>query len=104
MERKEIYNILDGEREYQDWKWNTANRKKPTECYMLYMKALLDEAIQKISHTAGDFEALDILRKVVTLGIACFEDNGVPSRGDVWKIIAENTNNEDENRGNKDMV
>lgn len=85
--RQQVYDALDGERDYQDWKWNTSERKKPTESYMLYMKAYLDEAIQKISHEAGDFNALDILRKVVALGVACFEDNGVPPRGDVWKTI-----------------
>lgn len=87
MTREQVYDVLNGERDYQDWKWDTSKRTKPTESYMLYMKAYLDEAIQKISHEAGDFNALDILRKVVALGVACFEDNGVPPRGDTWKVI-----------------
>mgnify|MGYP007067080656 CR=1 FL=1 len=78
--RADVYAALDGERKYQDEKWNTTNVFKPTESYLVYMKAYLDEAIHCISHDNGDFTALDKLRKVVALGVACFEDNGVPTR------------------------
>lgn len=87
LPRTEVYKALDGERAYQDAKWNTANRRKPTECYLLYMKAILDEAIQDISHNAGDIGALDKLRKVTALGVACFEDNGVPFRTPVARNV-----------------
>jgi hypothetical protein len=78
--REQVYKTLDAERDYQDRKWDTAGRNKPTECYMLYMESYLKDAIHDISHNAGDQGALDKLRKVVALGIACFEDNGIPER------------------------
>ncbi len=80
LPRTEVYRAIDGERAYQDAKWDTTNRRKPTEAYLTYMKSYLDEAFYEISHTAGDTGALDKLRKVVALGVACFEDNGVPLR------------------------
>ncbi len=80
MKREEVYKVIDGERNYQDFKWDTSGRNKPTECYLLYMKSYLDEAIHQISHTAGDKGALDILRKVTALGVACMEDNGAVER------------------------
>lgn len=79
--RQKVYEIIDGERDYQDSKWDIqTGLNKPTESYIVYMQAYLNQAIKDISFASGDQKALDSLRKVVSLGIACFEVNGVPPR------------------------
>lgn len=79
--RYKVYKIIDGERDYQDSKWGVqTDRAKPTESFIVYMKAYLDQAVKDISFNSGDAKALDTLRKVVSLGIACFEIHGVPER------------------------
>ena len=81
MDRKDVYAVIDGERNYQDNKWGPqANSNKPVESYIVYMQAYLADAIQAISKNAGTKLALDELRKVVALGVSCFEVNGVPNR------------------------
>ena len=47
---------------------------------MVYMQDYLTEAFHQISRTNSDESALDTLRKVVTLGVACFEQHGVSER------------------------
>jgi hypothetical protein len=81
MKRKDIYKVIDGERNYQDSKWGKQTRlKKRTENFIVYMQAYLNQAVNDIAFNKGDGKALDTLRKVVGLGIACFEINGVPKR------------------------
>lgn len=81
MKREDIYKVIDSERDYQDSKWGVqTDRQKPTESFIVYMKAYLDRAVEDISFNSGDQMALDTLRKVVSLGIACFEIHGVPER------------------------
>lgn len=81
MKREEVYKVIDGERDYQDSKWGVQNDLgKPTESYIVYMQAYLDQAVKDITFNSGDRKALDTLRKVVGLGVACFESNGVPER------------------------
>lgn len=81
MTREEIYKIIDAERNYQDTKWglqHDANHE--VESYILYMEDYLNEARHLLSHANGVEGGLDVLRKVVALGIACFESHGVPER------------------------
>ena len=81
MERSEVYKIIDQERKYQDSKWTPDEHgNHEVEAYMLYMHSYLQEAMSNISRTNGTREARDILRKVVALGVACFEKHGVPDR------------------------
>lgn len=82
MERRQVYKILDGERAYQDEKWggNLHDRNHAVESWMTYMDYYLHQAKRRISTEAGVQGGLDELRKVVALGIACFEANGVPKR------------------------
>lgn len=79
--RPDVYKIIDQERDYQDFKWGLQHdRTHEVESYVLYMEDYLQEARKNLSRNGGVKKGLDALRKVVALGIACFEVHGVPER------------------------
>ena len=83
MNRKEVYKILDGERDYQDSiGGKMEHRGKPTiEAEILMMEEYLLKAREKWVNTYGDSEpALDMLRKVVGIALRCFENHGCTPR------------------------
>ena len=75
--------IIDGERDYQESLNGEMNHKGvPTiEAELLMMEEYLKEARSKWVHTHGDSKpCLDFMRKVVGIGVRCFENHGVPAR------------------------
>ena len=70
-----------GERSYQDRKWGTI-QQHPHEVggYLTIMRKLLTDAEAAWSSSRGDEVALNELRKVVAVGVACMEQHWVPSR------------------------
>jgi len=85
MNRKEVYRVVDEERDFQDsyvkvkgYKGNTQPESVTAE--MVIMKTYLDKAFTEWTHNKGDAKSLIELRKVVTIGVRCFENHGVPSR------------------------
>lgn len=92
MRRKYIYEIIDGERSYQEQVWGANGSKRTSQTnnsdpskhdigsWIVFMDYYLDLAKKEISTTDKETQVLDILRKVVALGIACFEQHGVPER------------------------
>jgi hypothetical protein len=85
--RQEVYNAIDSEREYQNSRWNenttTSLNKHSLEEWFMYMEDYLNEAKHVLSRTArqeADPIALNIMRKVVTLGVAAMEEHGAPKR------------------------
>lgn len=85
--REIVYEAINGEREYQDKRWNvdtttTAGLHSVTE-FVLFMEYYLTEARRSLS-TQGDPKAshdgLDFVRKVTALGVACMEQNGIVER------------------------
>ena len=85
--RQEVYAAIDGERDYQDARWNenttTTNGVHTVTEYILFMEHYLTDARRLIS-TQGEPKAsqdgLDFIRKVVALGVVCMEQNGVVPR------------------------
>ena len=88
--RKEVYEAIDGEREYQGAVWNakttSSEGQHETAAFILYMEEYLTRA-RKLSSTLAEGatdengeEALDFVRKVTALGVACMEQNGAPTR------------------------
>lgn len=76
-------NAVLQERNYQDKKWGSVqDRPREVGTYLTLMRALLNNAEQAFAKNAGDEPALTELRKVVAVGLACFEQHGVPSRED----------------------
>lgn len=90
MERRAMaYSAIDREREYQRCR---VGRRQPDGTveeipktvgeYLVYMQHYMTQAIAASAVEMGDKAALDIIRKVTALGVACMEMHGVPDRSD----------------------
>ena len=76
MKRSEVYKLIDGERDYQDNKRPCVGIKEDSDHsvgdWILFMEHLLDQA--KLAHyDLDDDAALEIIRKVTAVGVACME-------------------------------
>lgn len=86
-DRKDVYAAIDTERDYQDRKWNpgttsTGGQHSVTE-FLVYMRDYVDEALHHVSRNpdpGASAVALDGIRKVTALGVACMEQHGAPRR------------------------
>lgn len=86
MERKLIYQIIDGERNYQDNKWTNVNvesgipdDEKSVAEWINYMEYHISRAKEAVYHLNTE-AALAEMRKVIALGIRAMEINGCPER------------------------
>ena len=75
MLRNVVYKIIDSERDYQDAKWG--KKENQVASWITYMRHYLNEAERQVTTNDNDEHALLNLRKVVALGVACFEEHGV---------------------------
>lgn len=89
MNRREVYDLIDEERDYQKAKWNeqvsTSKGNHTWEEWILYMEDYLNEAKRALSRTPQpecNFKAACAVRKVVALGVAGMEKLGAPSRSE----------------------
>ena len=80
MKREDVYKLIDGEREYQDSRWNadttaSAGLHSPEE-WVMYMEDYLTEAKHILSRenvqTAYP-KAMEIVRKVAAMAICAME-------------------------------
>ena len=85
--RDEVFTAISSERQYQIFKWGyrqpDGTFKEPEHgvCdYLTYMRHYLALADQAAATVAGSEAALEQLRKVVTLGVACLEQHGAKQR------------------------
>jgi len=71
---REVMGAIHDERVFQNRKWGTIT-EHPHEVggYLTIMRKLLCDADQAWSSQRGDAGALDEIRKVVAVGIACME-------------------------------
>lgn len=80
MKRKEVYEIIDSEREYQIERHINhpiphRDEDHSIADWLIYMREHLDRAHIKI-YDLNFAEALDEIRKVTALGVACMEFKG----------------------------
>lgn len=82
MEREKIYEIIDGERDYQDFKWGGKphDEQHNVHAFIIFMDHYLTKAKERITKEYNNMGALEELRKVVALGVACFEISTLPER------------------------
>ena len=75
-------NAVLGERDYQDRRWADAPSKgvHDTAGYITFMQHYVTVAAQQITKSEDDTAALDTIRKIAALGVACMEQNGVVHR------------------------
>lgn len=81
VQQQDALQKVRDERQYQDKKWGTVQqRPREVGTYLTLMRKLLTDAEKAFAENSGDAPALDELRKVVAVGVACFEQHGVPPR------------------------
>lgn len=83
MTREEVYKLIEDERVYQDSKWPEgrpeSDAETPVSSWIIYMKHHLDLAEAAIYHLDKSL-ALENIRKLAALGVACMEYNDTPAR------------------------
>jgi hypothetical protein len=87
MTRRQVYDVIDSERDYQDKIWDNLNKtiNNPSS-FILWMEEYLSHARKLASTkderkgTEGCSEIMDTIRKVTALGVACMEINDAPHR------------------------
>jgi hypothetical protein len=85
--REEVFAAINSERAYQDSLWNPETT--PTggvhhiASWLTYMRSYLDEAVNQVSRAPDPMAsdaALNTIRKIVGMGVACMEQHGAPQR------------------------
>ena len=78
---EDVLTALHDERVYQNRKWGTiADHPHEVGGYLTLMRKLLRDAEDAWQSQRGDIGALDELRKVIAVGIACLEQHGAVPR------------------------
>ena len=76
MDRKEVYGLINNERDYQDRKWKD-REKVSISTEILIMQEHLNKAKKNyISFGFNGRLALDQIRKIVAVGVRCLETHG----------------------------
>lgn len=80
MKREDVYKAIDAERDYQIQKWgDSLSNNHQIPGWLLIMKKYIQDAEQAWMEF-GDRKAMEEIRKVVTVGVACAEQYGMASR------------------------
>lgn len=86
-DRSTVYSVIDGERAYQETRWNpnttTSGGKHSVGEWLVYMHDYLNEAMHHCSRypdPAGSNQALVDIRKITAMGVAAMEQLGAPRR------------------------
>lgn len=81
MTRDKVYKAIDTERHYQDRKWGTVEENPhDVGAWLTIMRNLLTDAEVAFCTQSGDMAALIEMRKVIAVGVACFEQHGIGHR------------------------
>lgn len=80
MERKDVYKLFDGERDYQDVRWYGKNNADISVSeWITYIEYQLSKAKNNI-YRLDKIGALEEIRKVGALAVVCLENNECPER------------------------
>lgn len=86
IDRAVVYDVIDGERAYQDRGAGNAKRHEnqppvmtPGE-YLLCMEEVFEQARAAWYKPDGSRVCLESVRKIAALGVACMEHHGAPPR------------------------
>ena len=91
MERKEVYKVIDTERNYQDSFWNgTKSSQQPSNApnsmertideFALYVARYSNKLVEVCGTTDYPKEKLEVFRKIAALCVACGEQHSLPKR------------------------
>ena len=86
LHRNEVYKRIDGERDYQDFRWGVSlsedyvpDQEKPPAEWINYIEYHISKAKDEIYHLNKD-AALSEIRKVAALAVRALEIHGCPER------------------------
>jgi D-aminopeptidase len=90
MERKEVYRLIDGERDYQDSRWDnhaetragksdTLDENKSVAEWLNYLEFHLNEAKHAV-YALEPKKATASIRKIAALAVRAMEIHGAPER------------------------
>ena len=86
MERKEVYELIDGERAYQEIRWKegvSPRRKQLPYEWLVFIQDYITEGMHVATRKAepeASNEAMEIIRKIAAMGVAAMEQNGCAPR------------------------
>jgi hypothetical protein len=87
LTRPEVYKLIDGEREYQDKRWNsnttTSQGWHSPQEWLTFIQDYTQEALHIGCREADQVaynKQLAIIRKIAGMSVACMEQHGAPER------------------------
>ena len=79
--RAKVFDAIGTERHYQEVKWGRLEDHPQTVgAYLTLMRVHLSRAENAWAGSVGHESALDCIRKVLAIGVACGEQHGLPRR------------------------
>lgn len=78
--RSEVYDAIDGERNYQESRWERPRHNHTNTEYLVYINHYVQQAFAAVSTQDGDGATHPALRKIAALAVAAMEENGVAYR------------------------
>jgi hypothetical protein len=81
MTRGNVYDAIDSERDFQDRKWGTIEQH-PHEVagWLTLIRQHLRDSEEAWSGGSSDYVALQEIRKILAIGVACAEQHGIQTR------------------------
>lgn len=77
--QENVFDLIVQERQYQDTKWGLPHQHE-VGGWLTLMQVHLNKAQEAWASSKGNVAALDELRKIIALGVACAEEYGMPPR------------------------
>ena len=79
--REQVYRAIDSERDHQDRKWGTI-QQHPHEvgAWLTLIRQHLRDAESAWCNSNGDYMALQEVRKIAAIAVACAEQHGITHR------------------------
>jgi hypothetical protein len=79
--RAKVFDAIGTERHYQELKWGPLEQHpQSVGAYLTLMRVHLADAEAAWARSSGDVMALDRIRRVLAIGVACGEQHGMPRR------------------------
>jgi len=79
VNRKDVYNLIDGEREHQDRREQSPGQRTAGE-EILLLNAYVHSAAMAWTQYIGDDMALEEVRKIAALCVRCMENHETKAR------------------------
>jgi hypothetical protein len=87
MERLEVYQLIDGERAYQNnlsavrnWTEEERNPAQSVGDFITLLNVYVQRAQVAYADNPGNTAALNVIRKIAAIAVMCMEEHGAPPR------------------------